>query len=117
VVEPVREQLVVRVEMVEHEGHVFLEFRGDDDTKNDVEEVNTMIFRCLPLVYDAGDIVDVEDQIVVLGDGAGDLCDGHLLEGITTANSMVDLARDGDHRGEVVQRVDKRGDDVGGARP
>jgi ACT domain-containing protein len=49
-------------------------------------EVNTVISRCLPLVYDAGDIVDVGYQVVVLGDGAGDLCDGHLLEDVGAAN-------------------------------
>jgi hypothetical protein len=41
VVEPIREQLVVRVKMVEHEGHVVLESCGDDDMDNDVEEDNT----------------------------------------------------------------------------
>jgi hypothetical protein len=61
VVEPVREQLVIWVKMVEHKGHVLLESRGDDDAKNDVEEVNAVISGCLPLVYDAGDIIDIKD--------------------------------------------------------
>jgi hypothetical protein len=50
-------------------------------------------------VYDARDIVDVEDQVVVLGDGAGDLCNGHLLEGVGAANAVGNLVRDGDHWG------------------
>jgi hypothetical protein len=96
VVEPVREQLVVRDEMVKHEVHVLLLSHGDDDVENDVEEVNAMISGCLPLVYDTGDIIDVEDQVVVLGDGAGDLCDGHLLEGVGAAKAVGDRAHDGD---------------------
>jgi hypothetical protein len=43
------------------------------DAENNVEEVNRVISRCLPMVYDARDIVDIEDQVIVLGDGAGDL--------------------------------------------
>jgi hypothetical protein len=113
VVEPVHE-LVVRVEIVDHEGHVLLESRGDDDAENDVEEVNTVISGCLPMVYDVGDIVDVEDQVVVLGDGAGNLCDGHLLEGVGAANAVGDLAHDGDHRGGVEQCIDESDNDVGG---
>jgi hypothetical protein len=71
VVKPGREQLVVRVEMVKHEGHVLLESCGDDDVENDVEEVNIVVFRCVPLVYGARDII--EDHVVMPGDGAGDL--------------------------------------------
>jgi hypothetical protein len=82
VVEPVHEQLVVWVKMVKLEGHVLLESRGDDDTENDVEEVNAVISGCLPLVYDAGDAVG-------------------------------DLARDGDHRGRVEQRIVERDNNVG----
>jgi hypothetical protein len=110
VIEPVREQLAVRVE---HEGHTILESRGDDDTENDVEEVNAVISRCLRLVYDPGDIVGVRYQVVVLGDGASDVCDGHLLESIGAANAVGDHARDGDHRGGV----EAHDDDVGGVRP
>jgi hypothetical protein len=88
VVELVREQLVVWVKMVEHKGHILLESRGDDDVENDEEEVNAVISECLPLVYDAGDIVDIEDLVVVLGDRAGDLCDEHLLEGVGAANAV-----------------------------
>jgi hypothetical protein len=113
VVELVREQLVVRVKMVEHKGHILLESRGDDDVENDEEEVNAVISECLPLVYDAGDIVDIEDLVVVLGDRAGDLCDEHLLEGVGAANAVGGMACDGDHRGGVEQH----GDDVGGAGP
>jgi hypothetical protein len=54
--------------MVEHEGRVLLVSCGDD-TKNDAEEVNTVIYGCLPLVYDMRDIIEVEDQVVVLADG------------------------------------------------
>jgi hypothetical protein len=82
-----------------------------------VEEVNAVISECLPLVYDTGDIVNVEDQVVVLGDQVGDLCDGHILEGVGVgvgaANAVGDLASDGNHRGGV----EKHGDNVGGARP
>jgi hypothetical protein len=103
--------------MVEHEGHILLESRGDDDAENDVEEVNTVISKFLPLVYDVRDIIDVEDQLVVLGDGAGDLCDGHLLEGISATNAVGDLACDGNHRGRVEQCIGEHNNDVGGAGP
>jgi hypothetical protein len=36
----------------------------------------------------------------VLGDGAGDLCNGHLLEGVGAANVVGDLARYGDQGAE-----------------
>jgi hypothetical protein len=79
--------------MVKHEGHILLESCGDDDAENNVEEVNVVISKCLPLVYDTRDIVDVE--------------------GISAANVVGDLACDGNHRGGVEQRSD----DVGGTGP
>jgi hypothetical protein len=81
--------------------NVLLESCGGADTENDVEEVNIVVYVCLPPVYDVRDIIDVEDQVVVLSYGVGDLCDGQLLEGVSATNAVGDLVRDGDHWGGV----------------
>jgi hypothetical protein len=39
------------------------------------------------------------------------------LEGVGADHAAGDLARDGDHRDGVEQRVGERGDEVGGAGP
>jgi hypothetical protein len=108
VVELVCEQPTVRVKMIEHEGHVLLESHGDADAETNVEEVNTMISICLPLVYDMGDIIDIEDQVVVVGDGAGDLCDVQLLEGVAMGAWLV-MA--------IIRVKQCSDDDVGGIGP
>lgn len=41
-----------------------------------------------------GDVVDVEDEVAMLGDGVGDINDGGLLEGIGAYHSTRDLAGD-----------------------
>jgi len=45
---------------------------------------------------DAGNVVDVEDEVVVLGDGSGDFDDGGFLEGVGANHAPGDLAGDGD---------------------
>ena len=49
----------------------------------------------------------------MLGDGAGELDYGRLLEGVGADHAAGDLARDGDHRDGVEQRVGERGHEVG----
>src|SRR4029077_1688907 len=67
----------------------------------------------------ARQLVDVGDQVAVLGDGAGGADDVGFLEGIAPDLSAGDLAGDGDHRhrvhvcgrepGDEVQRAGRRG--------
>lgn len=53
----------------------------------------------------SGDVVSVEDEIVVLGDGAGDVDNGRLLKGIGADQAAWDLACDGDERDAIVEGV------------
>ena len=46
----------------------------------------------------------------MFGDGAGDLDDGRLLEGVGANHAPRNLSRDGDHGDGVEQRVGERGD-------
>ena len=67
--------------------------------------------------HHAGDVIDVLDQPVVLGDAHGDAGDVALLKGVGADRSRGHLARDHDQRRRVHVGVGQRGDDVGGPRP
>ena len=67
------------------------------------------------LVDDAGEIVRVLDQIVVLGARAGDAGGVALLEGVVADQVRRHLAGDADQRNAVHQRVGEPGDGVGHA--
>ena len=49
----------------------------------------------------ARNVVDVEDELVVLGDGSDDFDNGGFLEGVDANHAPGDLAGDGDD-GDVV---------------
>ena len=66
---------------------------------------------------DVGQLVDVLDQVVALGDGHGDTGDVHLLEGVLADEVLTDVAGDEHHRGGVVVGGGNAGDQVGGAGP
>ena len=67
------------------------------------------------LVNDAGEIVDVLDQIVVLGAGAGDAHGVAFLKGIRADEGGGHLAGDDDDGDGIHQRIGHPGDGVGGA--
>ena len=52
----------------------------------------------------------------MLGDLAGDLDRGRLLEGVGADHAAGNLPGDGNHRDAVEERVGEAGDEVGGAR-
>ena len=68
------------------------------------------------LVNDAGDVLGLGDQEVVLGDGHGDARRVALLERVRADRCVWDLAGDAHHRDRVEERVAQRRDDVGGRR-
>lgn len=55
--------------------------------------------------YDARDVINVKDEIVVLDDGVGDLDDGGFLEGIGADHSAGDLVNDGNHGDRVKEGI------------
>ncbi len=69
------------------------------------------------LVDDAGQIVDVLDQPVVLGARPGDADGVAFLEGVGTDQRSRNLARDADQRNAVHQGVLQRRHRIGGPRP
>ena len=68
------------------------------------------------LVDDAGNVLGLGDQKVVLGDRQGDSGGVALLEGVGAYGGVGHLAGDAHHRDRVHVGVAQRGDDVGGAR-
>ena len=66
-------------------------------------------------VDDLGELVEVLDEIVVLGAGAGDAEGVGFLEGVAADELAGDLAGDGDDGDGVHHGVDEAGDEVGGA--
>mmetsp|Transcript_22279 Transcript_22279/g.61581 ORF Transcript_22279/g.61581 Transcript_22279/m.61581 type:complete len:318 (-) Transcript_22279:120-1073(-) len=68
------------------------------------------------LLHDARQVLDVHDQVVVLSDGARDLHDGRLLEGISADEAAGHLASDG-HQGHGIHHgVCQASDQVGSPR-
>lgn len=55
------------------------------------------------------DTIDVENEVVVLGDSEGNLHDGGLLEGVGADHLTGDLASDGNHWDEVKEGIDEAG--------
>lgn len=64
----------------------------------------------------AWNVFHVQDEVIVLGDGSGDLDDGRLLEGVGADHAAGDLAGDGDEGDAVKESVSKAADEVGCAR-
>ena len=69
------------------------------------------------LADDARDVVHVHDEVVVLGDLAGDLDGGRLLERVGADHAPGNLSGDGHHRHGVEEGVGEAGDEVRGTRP
>ena len=67
------------------------------------------------LVQDAGKVIDVLDQVVVLGAGSGDTRGIGLLEGVVADQRRRHLAGDADDRDAIHQGVGETGDRIGGA--
>lgn len=61
-------------------------------------------------------VFHVQDEVIVLGDGSGNLDDGCLLEGVCADHAAGDLAGNGDEGDAVKESVSKAADEVGGAR-
>ena len=64
-----------------------------------------------------GDLVGIHDELVVLGDRAGDADGVALLEAVGADHRPAHLAGDGHHRHRVHVGVAQRRDQVGGRRP
>ncbi len=93
---------------------------GVDDVLGDVEQHWTGPPGCGDvegLPDRTGDVLGGRDQLVVLGDRAGDPDRVALLEGIGADGAGGHLAGDDDHRDRVHVGVAQRGDDVGRRRP
>ena len=69
------------------------------------------------LVHDAGEIVHVGDEVIVLGTGARDADRVALLKGIGADQMGRNLAAEDDHGNGVHHRVGNRRDHVGSAGP
>lgn len=65
---------------------------------------------------DPRNVIDVEDKVVVLGDGAGDLNDGCFLEGVSADHAAGNLTSDSDDGDGIEKAVSQGGDEVGRAR-
>ena len=68
------------------------------------------------LGQDAGEVVGVTHEVVVLGHRQGDAGDVDLLEGVLAQERGRDVAGDGDHRDGVELGVGDPGDEVRGGR-
>ncbi len=68
------------------------------------------------LGQDAGEVVRVADEVVVLGHRQGDAGDVDLLEGVLAEQRGGHVAGDGDHRDRVELGGGDPGDQVGGGR-
>ncbi|CAA7626911.1 conserved hypothetical protein [Magnetospirillum sp. UT-4] len=67
------------------------------------------------LVHGAGQIVDVLDQVIVLGARPGDAGDVGFLEGVVADQAGRHLAGEAHQRHRVAQGIGQAGDGVGGA--
>ena len=68
------------------------------------------------LAHDAGHVVHVGHQVMVLGDAAADLDDGRFLEGVGADDAGAHLAGDGQQGNAVQLGVGDGGHQVGGPR-
>src|SRR5699024_1604244 len=68
------------------------------------------------LCHCLGDVVDVLDQVVVLGDGGGDAVDVRLLEGVGADEAAGHVACNGNDRRRVHLGGRESGYQVGGTR-
>ena len=99
-------------------GQILVVRRGGGDVLGDIHQhragtAGTGDGKGLP--NDVGQLVDVLDQVVALGDGHGDTGDIHLLEGVLADKVLTDVAGDEHHRGGVIVGGGDASDQVGGA--
>lgn len=68
------------------------------------------------LFDDARDIIDVEDEVIVLGDGSSDFYDGGLLKSVGADHAAGYLAGDGNKGHRIKKGVSEARNKVGSAR-